>query len=56
MDMDRRTRENFQQSRVTISQLPCLAYYNSKSENILTTDASTKGLELQYDKDRRMAT
>ena len=27
-----------------ITQLPYLAHYNQKSENILTTDASTKGL------------
>ena len=27
-----------------ITQLPCLAFYNSKSENILTMHASTKGL------------
>ena len=27
-----------------ITKIPCLAHYNAQSENIITTDASTKGL------------
>ena len=27
-----------------ITKIPCLAYYNAQNENIITTDASTKGL------------
>ena len=34
----------FNNLKKLITQLPGLAHYNSKSENILTTDASTKGL------------
>ena len=34
----------FNNLKKLITQLPCLAHYNPKSENILTTDASTKGL------------
>ena len=44
MDMDRRTHKSLQQPKKLITQLPCLAHYNPKSENILTTDASTKEL------------
>ena len=34
----------FNNLKELITQLPCLAHYNPKSENILTTDASTEGL------------
>ena len=34
----------FNNLKKLITQLPYLAHYNPKSENILTTDASTKGL------------
>ena len=34
----------FNNLKKLLTQLPCLAHYNPKSENILTTDASTKGL------------
>ena len=42
--MDIRTNKNFNNLKKLKIQLPCLAHYNSKSENILTTNASTKGL------------
>ena len=41
--MDRRTYA-FNNLKKQNTQLPYLAHYNPKSENILTTDASTKGL------------
>ena len=45
MDLDRRTHtEAFNNLKKLITQLPCLAHYNSKKENNLTTDASTKEL------------
>ena len=44
MDLDRRTHRSVQQFKKVITQLPFLAHYNSNKENILTTDASTKGL------------
>ena len=47
----------FNNLKKLITQLPSLAHYNSKSENNLTTDASTKGLGatlwLHYGRDRR---
>ena len=36
--------EAFNNLKKLITQLPCIAHYNSNKENILTTDASTKGL------------
>ena len=36
--------EAFNNLKKLITQLPCLAHYNADKENILTTDASTKGL------------
>ena len=36
--------EAFNNLKKLITQLPCLAHYNSNKENIITTDASTKGL------------
>ena len=36
--------EAFNNIKKLITQLPCLAHYNSNKETILTTDASTKGL------------
>ena len=36
--------EAFNNLKKLITQLPCLAHYNTDNENILTTDASTKGL------------
>ena len=36
--------EAFNNLKKLITQLPCLAHYNSNKENILTTDASTKRL------------
>ena len=36
--------EAFNNLKKLINPLPCLAHYNSNKENILTTDASTKGL------------
>ena len=36
--------EAFNNLKKVITQLPCLAHYNANNENILTTDASTKGL------------
>ena len=34
----------FNKLKEGITQIPCLARCNSQSENIITTDASTKGL------------
>ena len=36
--------EAFNNIKKLITQLSCLAHYNSNKENILTTNASTKGL------------
>ena len=36
--------EAFNNLKKLITQLPCLAHYNTDNENIPTTDASTKGL------------
>ena len=44
VDMDRRAYESIQRLKFRITQLPCLAHYNSKNDNILTTDASIKEL------------
>ena len=44
MDMDGRTHESIQQAKRMYYQIPCLAHYNAQNENIITTDASTKGL------------
>ena len=44
MELDTRTYGGIQQPKKLITQLPCLAHYNADNENILTTDASTKGL------------
>ena len=44
MDLDRTTHRSVQQFKEINHQLPCLAHYNSNKENILTTNASTKGL------------
>ena len=44
MDLDRGTHRSVQQLKKLITHLPGLAHYNSNRENILTTDASTKGL------------
>ena len=43
MDLDRRTHESFRKSQTKITEIPCLAHYNSDYPNIITTDASTKG-------------
>ena len=34
----------FNNLKECITKIPCLAHYNAQSENIITTDASTKGL------------
>ena len=34
----------FNNLKECITKIPCLAHYNARSENIITTDASTKGL------------
>ena len=34
----------FKNLKERITKIPCVAHYNAKSENITTTDASTKGL------------
>ena len=34
----------FENLKQTITEIPCLAHYNSDYPNIITTDASTKGL------------
>ena len=36
----------FNNLKESITKFPCLAHYNAQSENIITTDASTKGLEV----------
>ena len=35
----------FNNLKECITKIPCLAHYNAQSENIITTDTSTKGLE-----------
>ena len=42
LKLDRRTKQTFQQLKKL--QIPCLAYYNSKSKKIMTTDKRTKEL------------
>ena len=37
--------EVFNKLKESITKIPCLAHYNAQSENILTTDASTKRLD-----------
>ena len=44
MDKDRRAYKSIQRMKIWITQLPCLAHCNSKNDNILTTDASIKGI------------
>ena len=44
MDMDGRTYSGIRKSQAKITAIPCLAHYNSDYPNIITTDASTKGL------------
>ena len=34
----------FNKLKEGITKIPCLAHYNAQSENIIATDASTKGL------------
>ena len=34
----------FENSKQKITELPCLAHYNSDYPNVITTNASTKGL------------
>ena len=34
----------FNKLKEGITKIPCLAHYNAQNENIITTDASTKGL------------
>ena len=36
--------EAFNKLKEGITKIPCLAHYNAQNENIITTDASTKGL------------
>ena len=36
--------EAFNKLKEGITEIPCLAHYNAQNENIITTDASTKGL------------
>ena len=36
--------EAFNKLKEGITRIPCLAHYNAQNENIITTDASTKGL------------
>ena len=36
--------KTFNNLKECITKIPCLAHYNAQSENIITTDASTKGL------------
>ena len=36
--------EAFNKLKESITKIPCLAHYNVKNENTITTDASTKGL------------
>ena len=35
--------EAFNKLKEGITKIPCLAHYNAQTENIITTDASTKG-------------
>ena len=42
--MDGRTPQAFENLKQKITELSCLAHYNSDYPNIITTDASTKGL------------
>ena len=44
LEVDTGTHGSVYQLEKLITQLPCLAHYNADNENILTTDASTKGL------------
>ena len=36
--------ETFKKLKGGITKIPCLAHYNAQNENIITTDANTKGL------------
>ena len=36
--------EAFNKLKEGITKIPCLAHYNAQNENIITTDAGTKGL------------
>ena len=44
MDLEGRTHIGFRKLETKITEIPCLAHYNSDYSNVITTDASTKGL------------
>ena len=44
--------QNCEKARL-IPQLPCLAHYKSKSENVITNNAGTKGQGAHYGKHKK---
>ena len=44
MDWTDEHTKGFNKLKEGITKIPCLAHYNAQNENLITTDASTKGL------------